>query len=64
MFIERVSGLDKGMRNKVNDFSADKVFNENSDIARETDKSYNKDLGKLASNTDKEARDSHKSKGK
>jgi len=33
MFIERVSGLDKGMKNKVNDFSADKIF-DNSDIAR------------------------------
>jgi len=33
MFIDRVSGLDSGMKNKVDDFSADGVF-DNSDIAR------------------------------
>lgn len=31
------------MRNKVNDFNADKVFNDNSDIARSADAAYSKD---------------------
>jgi hypothetical protein len=34
------------MRNKVNDFSVDGVFND-SDIARSADKAYSKDKGKL-----------------
>jgi len=54
MFIDRVSGLDAGMKNKVNDFTADHVF-DNSDIARKTDAQWQKDHGKLAGNVASEA---------
>jgi len=54
MFIDRVSSLDSGMKNKVNDFSADQVF-DNSDITRKTDAAYSKDEGKLADNVAAEA---------
>jgi len=37
MFIERVSVLDSGLRNKATDHADDGKFNNNSDIARRTD---------------------------
>jgi hypothetical protein len=46
IFIERVQGLDAGLRNKVNDFSVDSVF-QDSDIKRNTDEIYSEDAGKL-----------------
>jgi len=49
MFIDRVSGLNAGMKNKVNDFTADQAF-DNSKIARRTDESWTKDHDNLASN--------------
>jgi len=42
------------MKNKVNDFSADQVF-DNSDIARRTDTAYAKDAGNLEANVAAEA---------
>jgi hypothetical protein len=42
MFIERVSTIDSGMRNKVDDYSEDKSFDD-SDIARNVDSIYEKD---------------------
>ncbi len=54
--MERVGVLDAGMRAKVDDFSVDGVFNEDTDIARKTDANLERDLGKLSSNTDTEAR--------
>jgi len=54
IFIDRVSGLDSGMKNKVNDFSEDGLF-DNSDIARSTDTIYNKDQGQLEANVASEA---------
>jgi len=54
MFIDKVSNLDSGMKNKVNDFSADQVF-DNSDIARRTDAAYSKDAGNVAANVAAEA---------
>jgi len=44
------------MRAKVDDFSVDGVFNEDTDIARKTDSNLAADLGKLGANTDAEAR--------
>jgi len=56
IFLERVGVLDAGMRAKVDDFSVDGVFNEDTDIARKTDANLDADLGRLAANTDAEAR--------
>jgi hypothetical protein len=56
IFLERIAVLDGGMRRKVDDFSVDGVFNEDTDIARKTDANLSKDLGKLSANTDAEAR--------
>jgi hypothetical protein len=56
MFLERVSALDGGLRAKVDDFSVDGVFNENNDIARRTDSDLARDAGRLAANTEAEAR--------
>jgi hypothetical protein len=56
LFLERVASLDGGLRRKVDDFSVDGVFNENTDIARRTDANLERDLGRLSSNTDAEAR--------
>jgi hypothetical protein len=56
MFLERVSALDGGLRAKVDDFSVDGVFNENNDIARRTDSDLSRDAGRLAANTEAEAR--------
>jgi hypothetical protein len=56
MFMERVASLNGGLRNKVNDFSVDGVFNEDNDIARRTDSNLERDLGRLGENTDSEAR--------
>jgi len=44
IFLERVASLDSGLRNKVNDFSVDNVFNE-PDIHRETDDLYASESG-------------------
>ena len=44
------------MRRKVDDFSVDGVFNEDTDIARRTDANLDRDLGRLSANTDAEAR--------
>jgi hypothetical protein len=46
IFIEHVQVLDAGIRNKVNDFSVDSVF-QDSDIARGTDTFVAEDSGKL-----------------
>jgi hypothetical protein len=43
--MERVGILDAGMRRKVDDFSVDGVFNEDTDIARRTDANLQRDLG-------------------
>jgi hypothetical protein len=56
IFLERVASLDAGLRRKVDDFSVDGVFNEDTDIARKTDANLAADLGKLGANTDAEAR--------
>ena len=56
IFMERVGILDAGMRRKVDDFSVDGVFNEDTDIARRTDANLDRDLGRLSANTDAEAR--------
>jgi hypothetical protein len=45
IFVERVGVLDAGMRAKVDDFSVDGVFNEDTDIARRTDSNLERDLG-------------------
>jgi hypothetical protein len=45
IFMERVGILDAGMRKKVDDFSVDGVFNEDTDIARRTDANLERDLG-------------------
>ena len=44
------------MRRKVDDFTVDGVFNEDTDIARRTDANLDRDLGRLSANTDAEAR--------
>ena len=56
IFLERVGVLDAGMRRKVDDFSVDGVFNDDTDIKRRTDANLDRDLGKLSANTDAEAR--------
>lgn len=53
IFIERVQSLDAGIRNKVNDFSVDSVF-QDSDIHRETDDDYARDNGRLQQNIEEE----------
>jgi len=55
MFIERVSVLDAGLRNKATDFSDDGKFNNNSDIARRTDDHVARDSGRVAANVAAEA---------
>lgn len=50
--MERVGQLDAGLRAKVDDFSVDGVFNENTDIKRRTDANLERDLGKVGSNTE------------
>jgi DNA invertase Pin-like site-specific DNA recombinase len=55
IFIERVSGLDSGMRNKVNDFSVDGMF-QDSDISRSADAQFSHDSGRLQSNLESETR--------
>jgi len=54
MFIDRVSVIDAGLRNKVDDHQDDGKF-QNSDIARSADAAYAKDSGNLAANVAAEA---------
>ena len=54
MFIEKVSNLDAGMRNKVDDHAQDGSFDD-SDIERRTDSAVAADTGNLASNIEAEA---------
>jgi len=54
MFVARVSGLDAGMKNKVNDFTADQAF-DGSKIARRTDSAWTKDHDNYGSNVAHEA---------
>jgi hypothetical protein len=46
IFIERVQAIDGGIRNKVNDFSVDGVFDD-SRVSRSVDSAYGKDAGQL-----------------
>ncbi len=46
IFVERVSSIDKGIRNKVNDFSVDGIFDD-SDIKRSADDHLARDGGRL-----------------
>jgi len=46
IFIERVQAIDGGIRNKVNDFSVDGVFDD-SRVSRSVDTSYSRDSGRL-----------------
>jgi hypothetical protein len=55
IFIERVSSIDGGIRNKVNDFSVDGIFDD-SDIERSTDSQLARDGGRLQNNLDAETR--------
>jgi len=55
IFIERVTSIDGGIRNKVNDFSVDGVFDD-SDISRSADSQFAHDSGNLQANLDAETR--------
>jgi hypothetical protein len=55
MFIERVSALDSGLRNKATEHSSTGGFSDASDISRNTDAHVSKDSGKVAANVAAEA---------